>query len=278
MRQVTRHDGTESEVTLPGTAFYRMRAEQTDREYEIRVWVPEGAPPASGYPVIYLLDANAVFGTMVEAMRAQSLRPEKTGVVPAVIVGVGYTAREPFPPDRHYDFMMSVPEEELPRRTDRATWPEHGGAEAFTQFIEEQLKPDIERRYAIDRSRQSVVGHSLGGLFVLQLLLDHPGTFRNYVAGSPSLHWNLAWIARQQETFVSRMTDKHSEIHVFLAAGELEGSHPSGVIERSRAFTQWLNRTDSRVVRADFICFEDEGHVSVLPVFIGRALRFVSSD
>lgn len=278
MRQVTRHDKAESEVTLPGTAFYRMRAEHTEREYEIRVWVPDSAPPASGYPVIYLLDANAVFGTMVEAMRAQSLRPEKTGVVPSVIVGIGYRASVPFPPDRHYDFMMSVPEKELPRRPDRATWPEHGGAEAFTQFIEEQLKPDIERRYAIDRSRQSVVGHSLGRLFVLQLLLDHPGTYRNYIAGSPSLHWNSAWIARQQEKFVSRMTDNHSEIHVFLAAGELEGSHPSGVIERSRAFTQWLNRTDSRVVRADFICFEDEGHVSVLPVFIGRALRFVSSD
>ncbi|MFE6076816.1 alpha/beta hydrolase-fold protein [Paenibacillus sp. NPDC057886] len=129
-----RHDEAEPEVTLPGTAFYRMRAEQTEKEYEIRVWVPESAPPASGYPVIYLLDANAVFGTMVEAMRVQSLRPEKTGVVPAVIVGVGYTAREPFPPDRHYDFMMSVPEGELPRRPDGATWPEHGGTHDLLFF------------------------------------------------------------------------------------------------------------------------------------------------
>ncbi|CAM3239880.1 alpha/beta hydrolase-fold protein [Paenibacillus taichungensis] len=278
MKQVMRHDGTEPEVTLPGTAYYHMRAEQTKREYEIRVWVPESAPPASGYPVIYLLDANAVFGTMVEAMRIQSLRPEKTGVVPAVIVGVGYTAREPFPPDRHYDFMMPVPEGELPRRPDGATWPEHGGAEAFTLFIEEQLKPDIERRYAIDRSRQSVVGHSLGGLFVLQLLLERPGTYRNYIAGSPSLHWNSAWIAWQQETFASRMQDNSSEIHVLLGAGELEGSHPSGVIERSRAFTQWLNHADASGVRADFICFEDEGHISVLPVLISRALRFASRD
>ncbi|WP_405153541.1 hypothetical protein [Paenibacillus sp. FSL K6-0108] len=49
MKQLTRRDGTEPEVTLPGTAFYHMRAEQTKREYEIRVWVPESSPPAFDY-------------------------------------------------------------------------------------------------------------------------------------------------------------------------------------------------------------------------------------
>jgi len=273
-----RLDGTVAEVTLPGTAVYQMYAEQSGREYEIRVWVPEGAPPASGYSVIYLLDANAVFGTLVEAMRAQSSRPEKTGVVPAVVIGIGYPSGGLFPPDRHYDFMMMVPEDELPRRPDGGNWPEHGGAEEFTHFIEEQLKPEIERRYAVDRSKQSIIGHSLGGLYVVQMLLGRPGTYRNYVACSPSLHWNPAWIARQQASFISRMEDSGAEIHVLLAAGELEGSHPSGVVHHSRALANALNQAGTEGLHADFICFEDEGHVSVLPVFLSRALRFVSGE
>lgn len=73
--------------------------------------------------MIYLLDANSVFGTMVEAMRMQSRRPEKTGVVPAVIVGIGYETDAPFDPGRYYDFTLPVPPAELPERPDGRTGP-----------------------------------------------------------------------------------------------------------------------------------------------------------
>ncbi|MFS0871916.1 alpha/beta hydrolase [Paenibacillus xylanilyticus] len=269
-------DGMSPGVILPGTSEYKVRAEQSGREYRIKVFVPDSAPPASGYPVIYLLDANAVFGTMVEAMRVQSARSDKSGVVPAVIVGIGYAARQPFPPERHYDLMMPVSEADLPRRPDGASWPEHGGAEAFMHFIEEQLKPEVEGMYSIDRSRQSIVGHSLGGLFVLQMLLGNPGTFRHYIAGSPSIHWNSSWIAQQRESWVSRVENCGAEMHVLLAAGEQEGSHPSGVVERSREFAHWLNATGLEGLSAEFSCFEDEGHISVLPILMSRAIRFAS--
>ncbi|WP_430199117.1 alpha/beta hydrolase [Paenibacillus illinoisensis] len=263
-------------VILPGTSVYKVCAERSGREYVINVFVPDIAPPPSGYPVIYLLDANAVFGTMVEAMRVQSGRSDKTGVVPAVIVGVGYDAEHPFPPERYYDFMMPVPEADLPRRPDGTSWPEHGGAEAFMYFIEEQLKPEVEEKYPIDSSRQSIVGHSLGGLFVLQMLLGNPGTFRHYIAGSPSIHWNSAWIEQQRASWVSRAENCGTEMHVLIAAGEQEGSHPSGVVGRSRELAHWLGQTGLEGFSAEFTCFEDEGHISVLPILMSRAIRFAS--
>ena len=276
MKQVMNQDGMSPGVILPGTSVYKMRAEQSGREYVINIFVPDLAPPPGGYPVIYLLDANAVFGTMVEAMRIQSVRSDKTGVVPAVIVGIGYEARQPFPPERYYDFMMPVPEADLPRRPDGASWPEHGGAEAFMHFIEEQLKPEVEEKYPIDRSRQSIVGHSLGGLFVLQMLLGNPGTFRHYIAGSPSIHWNSAWITQQRASWVSRAENCGTEMHVLIAAGEQEGSHPSGILDRSKELAHWLSQTRLEGFSAEFTCYEDEGHISVLPILMSRAIRFAS--
>ncbi len=58
--------------------------------YSIFIAWPEQPPPPEGYATIYLLDANATFATMVDAMRLQSRRPRATGVSPSVIVGIGY--------------------------------------------------------------------------------------------------------------------------------------------------------------------------------------------
>lgn len=56
---------------------------------------------------MYVLDGNSLFGTMVEALRLQSRRPEKTGVVPAIIVGIGYQTEAPYHPLRHYDLTLT---------------------------------------------------------------------------------------------------------------------------------------------------------------------------
>ncbi|MBW7460240.1 alpha/beta hydrolase, partial [Paenibacillus sepulcri] len=65
-KETTARDGR---VTIPRTVQRVMHSRDGRSEYRICVAYPgEEAPPA-GFPVIYLLDANAVFGTMVETMR-----------------------------------------------------------------------------------------------------------------------------------------------------------------------------------------------------------------
>lgn len=264
-------------VAIPRTEQRTMYSRAENREYRILVSTPHTEPPASGYPVIYLLDANSVFGTMVEAVRVQASRPEKSGVVQAVIVGIGYESDAPFPPNRHYDFTLPVPAEELPARPDGGTWPEQGGAEAFLQFIEEELKPDIERDFKIDRCKQTIFGHSLGGLFVLHTLFTKPEAFQTYIAGSPSIHWNKRSLLEAEQQFTSRLDQEHFNIGLLLAAGELERTHKSRINDNAQELAVRLSRLASRGLRVVYKEFEDEGHVSVLPVLISRALRFASS-
>jgi len=112
---------------------------------------------------------------------------------------------------------------------------EHGGADAFLTFIEEELKPWIEREFKIDGTRQAIIGHSLGGLFVLHTLFTKPGAFRTYVAGSPSIHWSRRIILDEERQFASRLEHERMDVRVLLAVGELKKSHKSGLPRTRRS-------------------------------------------
>ncbi|NEU03207.1 ferri-bacillibactin esterase BesA, partial [Escherichia coli] len=77
----------------------------------------------------------------------------------------------------------------------------------------------------IDKKRQTIFGHSLGGLFVLQVLLTKPDAFQTYIAGSPSIHWNKPFILKKTDHFVSLTKKNNQPINILLAAGELEQHH-----------------------------------------------------
>ncbi|MFB9753548.1 alpha/beta hydrolase [Paenibacillus hodogayensis] len=266
---------SEGEVVLPRTEQRHMRASASGREYRITVAMPAAGPPPEGFPVIYLLDANSVFGTMVEAIRVQGGRPEKTGVAPAVIVGIGYRTEAPFAPSRYYDFTLPVPASELPVRPGGGgPWPEHGGAESFFSFIEDDLKPAIESEYPIDSRRRTLFGHSLGGLFVLHTLFTKPTAFRTYIAGSPSIHWGNRLLQEQEAHFVSRLERESPDAALLIAVGELEQGHKSGMNHNAKELTERLSAWNGRGLRVEYKEFEGEGHISVLPVLVSRAIRF----
>ncbi|MDA1476669.1 alpha/beta hydrolase [Bacillus changyiensis] len=262
-----------SPVTIPGAQQRLIRSREGNRNYRIFIAKPSEEPPPTGYPVIYLLDGNSVFGTMVEAVRMQARRPEKTGVIPALIVGIGYQTDAPFDQRRIYDFTLPVPKDELPPRPDGRDWPASGGAETFLSFIENDLKPQIEREFKIDKNRQTIFGHSLGGLFVLQALYRNPGLFQTYIAGSPSIHWNRSFFANEAD-FISRLQKTNLKVDVLLGAGELEKTHQCRMNDNAKTLAKRLSALENFGVRAEFTEFKGEGHITVLPVLISRALRF----
>ncbi|AXM90606.1 enterobactin esterase [Anoxybacillus ayderensis] len=272
------HPSSISEFTIPRTKQFVMYSRCGNREYRIFVAQPYADPPPSGFPVIYVLDANVVFGTMVEAMRVQAERPDRTGVIPTVIVGIGYPTERAFSPARFYDFTMSVPESELPDRPDGKAWPEMGGAATFLEFIETELKPKIEQELPIDRKRQAIFGHSLGGLFALQVLFTKPTAFKTYIAGSPSIHWSKQLLLEAEQRFVARIKQEALNVNVLLAAGELERSHKSRINVHAEELAERLSNLVEFGLYVEFYEFIGEGHISVLPALASRALRFASKN
>lgn len=268
---------------------------RTGAEFRIFVAYPHAPPPASGYPVVYVLDANATFGTVTEAVRLQSARPEATGVTPAVVVGIGYPTDLPLDPVRRtFDYTPKVDPFALGSRPDGSDWPSTGGADAFLDFIEDELKPAVVGMTPIDLHRQALFGHSFGGLFTLYTLFRRPEAFQTFVAGSPSIWFGNGAILSAEKEFSSNLETVESSRSVLIAVGGLEQTPPSvrdGAKQREfEARASWIVRNrmvdnakemagrleslSGRGLRVRYEEFPGENHVSVIPPLVSRALRF----
>ena len=74
---------------LPYTRTHHFKAEANGREYRVFVSTPTARKPDAPLPVLYALDANGGFGTVVETARMMMLGNE---IEPMIVVGIGYNA------------------------------------------------------------------------------------------------------------------------------------------------------------------------------------------
>ncbi len=205
------------EVTTPRTAQFDIRSVRGNRDYRIFVALPTGPAPAGGYPVLYILDGNAHFSTAVFAARL-------TGLGSSVIVGIGYQINNPLDyKARRYDLTPpSADGWQPPAQSAGPPGTVYGGQDEFLDFIQHELEPRIERQFGIDRTRQALFGHSLGGLFVLHVLFTMPDAFQTYIAASPSIWWNEGSILNEERAFESGQCGSKVRPVVLVTVGSLE--------------------------------------------------------
>ncbi len=259
-----------SPVITSGAEKWSMTS-RYGRRYDIYISIPKQPAPESGYPIIYVLDGNAFFHTFHETVKVQSARSEKTKVIPAVIVGIGYPVDAAFASEfRVYDFTPPTSVENLPPKPDGSAWSENGGAEEFFHFITQELQPCIEQHVSIDRQKQTLFGHSLGGLFALYVLFSGTSAFQTFMITSPSIWWGNRVILELVKNWAAN-TDI-SEKRVFLAVGELEKDH---MVNDARDLAIRLEELRSKGLTTVFYELTDENHVSVVPTVISRAIRFL---
>ncbi|WP_162846517.1 alpha/beta hydrolase [Corticibacter populi] len=171
--------------------------------WQIHLARPRGQAPEAGCPVLYLLDGNAAFPAAWHALAA--LRRQRSELAEALdslaLVGIGYPSGLRIDtPRRYHDFTPHTAEEyRRARGTDLAT----GGREVFLDFVARSLRQAIAARLPVDLQRQSLCGHSLGGLFTMHVLFNRPELFRNYIAGDPSFWWNGASVMQEQAAFIA---------------------------------------------------------------------------
>lgn len=133
------------------------------------------------YPVVYLLDGEDHFYSVVGMIQQLSQVNGNTVVPEMIVVGITNT-------NRFRDLTPTRVEPDLPI-LDSMIASMTGGGEEFTLFLEKELIPHIDTNYPT-QSYKLLIGHSLGGLTVMNGLAYHTKLFNSYICLDPSMWWD----------------------------------------------------------------------------------------
>ncbi len=176
-------DGEEKDFTLSysGTdEFFKLSQEKnplfhseiTGIDYPVHVYLPsEYAGSSREFPVVYATDAQWTFESFSSKIAASGKQ--------VILVGI-----EQGPNDR---------------RAIDYTIP---GAEAYYEFLVQELIPSIEASYRIDSDERTILGTSYGGLLVGVIMfiedVEEP-VFKNYFSFDPAFNYRSFGIFRYME-------------------------------------------------------------------------------
>lgn len=220
------------------------------------------------YPVLYVLDGDFHFSSLQSMILQLSTINGNTALPRMIIVGIPNT-----PGNRMRDL--------TPTRD--SLYPGSGGGEAFTSFIGKELIPYIDKKYATAPYRL-LIGHSLGGLMVVNTLLHHPGLFSGYIAIDPSLAWNNSLVLTQAgRQLQSPLNNKNFYLAVArtmnpgLDTIQLRKDNSMGSVHTGAilTFTDLLRKFPGNRLRWSYKYYEDDDHNSI--PFVGEydGLRFL---
>jgi len=168
----------------------------------VGVWTPPGYPDAAPYDTLYMHDGQMLFDAgnswnrqewrvdevAAELMAAGSVRP----FIVVAVANAGEARYAEFFPQRALEFLSASQRERLlgmTRESGEALFAVPPGADAYARFLAEELRPLVEREYAVAKggSHAYLMGSSMGGLISVYTLSRYPDAFAG--AACLSTHW-----------------------------------------------------------------------------------------
>jgi predicted alpha/beta superfamily hydrolase len=241
---------------------------------KIWVYVPPGANSNTfaklHYPVLYLLDGDQHFSSVM-GMVQQLGEINGNQVCPdMIIVGI-------LTPNRSRDL---TPTNAPPDKTS-------GGGEKFTDFIKTELMPHIDSIYPT-APYKILIGHSYGGLMVMNTLINHPEMFNAYVAIDPSMWWDN----RKLLNHASEVLKQKSYAGKWLYMGIANTMHPGmDTLQVRKDTSQFTKHIRAILILKDMLqsdektdglkfaykYYKDDSHLTVPLITEYDALHFLFS-
>lgn len=219
------------------------------------------------YPVIYLLDGEINF-EYYTGMSDFLARSPYADMPECIVVGIKNT-------ERTRDLTPTKSQKKSPVNPNVVLFGDSGGSENFVRFIQDELKPFINKKYRT-QDYSILVGHSFGGLFAVNVLLTHPEYFNAYVANDPSLWWdNNMPISKTKEYLEkNKKFPVHKTLYVAQADNEEQNKNwNSDMTQAIEAFKEVIEKNGSLNYKHHF--FENEVHGTVSYPGNYDALRFI---
>lgn len=220
------------------------------------------------YPVIYLLDGDWHFVSVVGMLQQLSFINGNTICPEMIVVGIPVK-------DRYRDFTPTC---------DSMFSRSSGGYDKFISFVKNELMPYMSSNYPV-ASFKLFIGHSLGGLTVMNTLINDPGLFNAYIAIDPSMWWDNQKILKSTQDKLS--TTSYENVSLFLAMAntmnkgmdttrvKLDQTRGTLPIRSLLTLEKTLNATTGHNLNYLVKYYPNENHGSVPLMATYDAFRFV---
>jgi predicted alpha/beta superfamily hydrolase len=207
---------------------------------KVWVYVPNmkaGMQQSSGqrYPVVYLLDGDGHFESVVGMIQQLSQVNGNTVVPEMIVVGIPNT-------DRTRDLTPTKIISDPPMMDSNFS-KSTGGGENFTAFLEKELIPHIDSIYPTQPFRV-LIGHSFGGLTVMNIITNHTRLFNAYIAIDPSMWYDKENFLRATQKKLSAQNYNSTRLYLGIANTMSDGM----TLEKMKKDTS----TDTRHIRSIF--------------------------
>lgn len=191
-----------------------------------KIWVyvpgndPAGVFAKQRYPVVYLLDGDAHFSSVVGMIQQLSTVNGNMICPDMIVVGIPNT-------DRTRDLTPTHVESADPFFTNS------GGGGKFLSFIEKELVPYIDKHYPTAPYKM-LIGHSLGGLTVMQTLIHHSQIFNAYICIDPSMSWDDQKLLKESRKVLAEKKFPGTALYLGIA-NTMEGGMTIGKVLKDTA-------------------------------------------
>ncbi len=249
---------------------FRLHSKVLNEDRPYWVYLPESynsknqSPEA--YPVLYLLDGDALFHTATGVVEFMS-RNGNDQIPELIIVAVPNTDRNRDLTPTH-SLINQIGKESKSLTTS-------GGGDAFLKFLREELVPQIDARYRTLPYR-ILAGHSLGGLLAIHALLTAPATFQGILAMDPSLWWDDQIVVKKEKEFLATAKALHNSVFISVAnTPQIQTFNPKLNEDAVRTFAHLLELNPHGVrSKLKYFAAEDHGSVPLLSLYDGLLFIF----
>lgn len=241
------------------------------------IWVssPCKHPAVSKCPVIYVLDGQILFDDVNKIRHRLSKETGREVANEMLVVGIGNIWQ------RYRDYSpTSVTSSPF---VDSHSASISGGGEKFISFLEQELFPYIDTNYQVSPIR-ILIGHSMGGLQVMNILLKYPGMFHYYAAIDPSMWWDDQKLLSESKTILAEKTFENKTLFLAVANTKeldmdeakikIDTSMKTVLIRPGIALVDHINHNRINNLKFDWKFYKEYHHLTVTTPGIYDALRF----
>lgn len=247
-------NSVQQQDSIPIHESFKIESKYVGETRSINVWTPpEYKTSLDSLPVMYMADGGLkedfphIANTIAALVKSKS-------ILPIILVGIENTQRR-----RDLTGPTEVAE-------DKEIAAVVGGSEKFRSFINDELFPEINKRYRTT-NKKGILGESLSGLFVLETLILKPNMFDYYIAFDPSLWWNNHYLVRTAKSHLTVLP--LSEKKLWFAA-----SHEETIAPYAREMANILKSENLSNIKWNFSYEPKEEHITIFRATKEKALKW----